>query len=282
MKRFLLYLLLLLGLMVFSPAVLGGEEKPQTSASHWKTLAPGLLFLRWPVPNPNTPINTLAILRIDPELWSFRVFFNREPKTVQEWQQHTGAAVVCNGGFYQENLDPAGRILVNGTSLGPTRNRHMKGMFLAEPKKGLEQLPKALIIDLKDPKNQEMMAFYDQGIQSFPVLLDPNGQVRVNPSSFQANRTVIAQDQTGAIYIAVTEKPLFTLFELGNYLKNLSLGFRFVLNLDGGSRTQLLIHLGEFKYTFSGQSEGTPPARLFFPESAKLPSVIGIFPRGRR
>jgi uncharacterized protein YigE (DUF2233 family) len=223
----------------------------------------------------------MAILRIDPKLWAFRVFFNREPKTAQEWQHHTGAPVICNGGFYQENFDPAGRILVNGASLGPNRNRHMKGMFLAEPKKGLEHLPKAVLIDLKNPESEAMMASYEQGIQSFPVLLDPKGQVRVNPSSFYAPRTVIAQDQAGAIYLLVTEKPLFTLFDLGNYLKSLSLGFRFALNLDGGSRTQLLIQVGEHKYYFSGQSEGNQPVRLFFPEGAKLPSVIGIFPRGR-
>ena len=261
--------------------ILRGEEKAHTSATQWKTLAPGLSIVRWLVPSPNTSNNTMAVLRIDPELWSFRVFFSRETKTIQEWQQNTGAAVICNGGFYQENFDPAGRILVNGASLGPFRNRHMKGMFLAEPKKGFEHLPKAILIDLKNPRSEEMIASYDQGIQSFPILLDPSGQVRVNPSSFQANRTVIAQDQTGAVYLLVTEKPLFTLFDLGTYLKGLSLGFRFVLNLDGGSRTQLSIQIGDYKYYFSGQAEASQPSRLFFPESVKLPSVIGIFPRGR-
>ena len=51
----------------------------------------------------------------------------------------------------------------------------MKGMFLAEPKKGLEHLSKAILIDLKDPNSEEMIFSYEQGIQSFPVLLDPRG-----------------------------------------------------------------------------------------------------------
>jgi hypothetical protein len=111
--------------------------------------------------------------------------------------------------------------------------------------------------------------------------LDPKGQVRVNPSSFQTNRTVLAQDRFGYIYLLVTEKPYFTLYDFGNYLKGLPFGFKFILNLDGGSRTQLLIKANTFKYFSGGQGEGKDPSRLFFPEAVNLPSVIGIFPRGR-
>ncbi len=256
-------------------------ERPSPSPIPWQTLSPGLSFLRWEVRSQNTSINSLAILRIDPELWAFRVFFNRDPKTIKEWQQTTGATIICNGGFYQENFEPAGRILVNGSSLGPFINHHMKGMFLAEPKKGFDSLPKATLIDLKDAKSEELISAYDQGIQSFPVLLDPRGQVRVNPSNFQANRTVLAQDRSGNLYILITEKPLFTLYDLGHYLKGLPLNFQFVLNLDGGLRTQLMIQIKEFKYFFTGQEEGNGKSRFFFREPVRLPSVIGIFPRGR-
>ncbi|MBI4767435.1 MAG: phosphodiester glycosidase family protein, partial [Deltaproteobacteria bacterium] len=219
--------------------------------------------------------------RIDPEFWSFRVFFDREPKTIKEWQQRTRAAVTCNGGFYQENFLPAGRILVNGTFWGPLKNRHMKGMFLAEPKKGFEHLPKATLIDLKGSDREERISSYEQGIQSFPILLDPAGQVRVNPSSFQANRTVLAQDRSGNIFILITEKPFFTLYDFGQYLKGLPFGFQFILNLDGGLRTQLAIQVKAFNYLFTGQGERREPSRFFSPEPVKLPSVIGVFPRGQ-
>jgi hypothetical protein len=158
----------------------------------------------------------------------------------------------------------------------------MKGMFLAEPKKDFEHLPKSVLIDLKDSDSEERISSYLQGIQSFPVLLDTKGQVRVNPSSFQTNRTVLALDRFGYIYILVTEKPHFTLYDFGHYLKGLPFGFQFILNLDGGSRTQLLIRANTFKYFFSGQGEGKDPSLLFSSETVKLPSVIGIFPRGRR
>jgi uncharacterized protein YigE (DUF2233 family) len=276
MKR--LFLFILFSVTFFSPPFLAAEKSPPAGVP-WKILAPGLSFFRWPVRSSNSPDNNLAILRIDSEQWSFKVFFNKEPKSVEEWQQTTGAAVICNGGYYQENFVPAGRILVNGTSVGPLKNRHMKAMFLAEPRKGLLQIPKATIIDLKDPDSEEKISAYEQGIQSFPVLLDPKGQVRVNPSSFQDSRTVIAQDQAGIIYLLVTEKAYFTLFDLGNYLKDLPLNFRFILNLDGGSKTQLLIRFGTYNFRISGRSETSPPARLFIPETIKLPSVIGLFPR---
>ncbi|MBI5603796.1 MAG: phosphodiester glycosidase family protein, partial [Deltaproteobacteria bacterium] len=279
MKR--IYGPILIFFFFFTPLPLEGEEKPRPVPIPWQILSPGLSFYRWEVHSQNVTVNTLAILRIDPELWSFRVFFNREPKTIKEWHQSTGATILCNGGFYQENFNPAGRILVNGTSLGPFKNRHMKGMFLAEPQKGFEHLPKAALIDLKDDKSEEIIASYSQGVQSFPILLDPKGQVRVNQSNFQANRTVLAQDGTRHLYIIITEKPLFTLYNLGHYLKALPFGFQFILNLDGGNRTQLLVQIKAFKYLFTGQGEGSDPTRFFFGEQIRLPSVIGIFPRGR-
>ena len=273
--------LLLASLLFFFPSGLWGQDKPNPAPVHWQTLSPGLSFLRWEVRSQHAAVDTIAILRINPEVWSFRVFFNREPKTIREWQQSTGATVVCNGGFYRENFLPAGRILVNGTSWGPFKNRHMKGMFLAEPKKGYESHLKATLIDLKDSTSEEKISFYDQGIQSFPILLDSKGQVRVNPSSFQANRTALAQDRSGNIYILITEKPFFTLYNLGNYLKESPFGFEFILNLDGGFRTQMLIQIKGFKYLFTGYVEGNEPSRLFTPEPVRIPSVIGIFPRGR-
>jgi uncharacterized protein YigE (DUF2233 family) len=259
---------------------LWGQEKSYPAPNRWQVLAPGLSFLRWEVRSANHMNNTLAILKIDPELWSFQVFFDREPKTIKEWQQKTKAAVVCNGGFYQEDFQPAGKILVNGISLGPFKNRHMKGMFLSEPKKGFSHLSKATLIDLKAQDSDIMMSSYEHGIQSFPILLDPAGQVRVNPSNFQANRTAIAQDLPGNIYILITEKPFFTLFEFGQYLKGLPFGFRFILNLDGGMRTQLSILVKTFTYLFTGQGEGREAPHLFFPEPVRIPSVIGVFPRG--
>lgn len=272
-------LLFIFILLIFSPNSLKGEAESKTSIISWKTLSPGLSFFRWMVDHDH-PQNTLTVLRINPELWSFRVFFNREPKTIKEWQQRTGATVLCNGGLYQENFQPIGRILSNGVSLGPYRNRHMKGMFLAEPKKGFEHLPKATLIDLKEPSSEELIASYDQGIQSFPILLDPKGQVRVNPSNFQANRTVLAQDPMGYLYILVAERPIFTLYQLGNYLKSLPFDFRFILNLDGGYRSHLLVQIKGFAYLFNGQEDRSEPSRLFLPNPIRLPTVIGVFPRG--
>jgi hypothetical protein len=276
----ILDIVFLIFLFLTSPHPLLGQEKGGPSPISWQTPAQGLSFLRWEVRSPNGPVNSLAVFRIDPEYWSFRVFFNREPRTLKEWHQATGAAIICNGGFYLENNQPAGRILVDGVFLGPPKNRYMKGMFLAEPRKGFEDLPRALLLDLKNEKKDEIISAYTQGIQSFPLLLDPQGKVRVNPSSFQAHRTALAQDHLGRLYILITEQPSFTLYDLGNYLKALPFGFQYVLNLDGGFRTQLSVQLKGFKYLFTARGEGRET--LFFPEPVKLPSVIGIFPRGRK
>ena len=277
-----LFMLFLTGVVTLFPFSTSAQQRltPSTTLT-WQNLAAGLAFSRWSVQSESRVLDVITILRFNPDQWAFKVFYNSTPKTLQEWQQITKAPIVCNGGFFQENYRPVGRILVNGASIGPTKNNSMKGMFLAEPKSGLDKIPKARLIDLKEEKSEETISQYDQGIQSFPVLLDSKGQVRVNPSNFQANRTVIAQDIQGHILILITERPFFTLYDLGNYLKALPLGIAFALNLDGGYRTQLAIQVKGFRYVHAGQGETQETARLFFPEgTVKLPSVIGIFFRG--
>ena len=101
------FLLFLSLLFFFSPS-LQGEENPPPPPPIGNPFLRDYLSLAGVVRPSNVPDNTLAILRIDPELWSFRVFFNKEPKTIKEWQQLTGAPVLCNGGYYQENLTRPG------------------------------------------------------------------------------------------------------------------------------------------------------------------------------
>ena len=196
MRKTVLVLLDLFFFWTLMNPTAGAEVQP--AGPPWKELAPGLSFYRWPVQSGSQAVlDVITILRLKPDQWAFKVFYSPTPKTIQEWQKTTNAPIVCNGGFYQENFKPAGRILVNGVSIGPLKNSSMKGMFLSEPKKGFEQIPKARLIDLKEENSEETVSKYDQGIQSFPILLDPRGQVRVNPSNFQANRTVIGPRPAG-------------------------------------------------------------------------------------
>jgi uncharacterized protein YigE (DUF2233 family) len=272
-------LIILLGALFFSffPGPRAEIKEPKAG---WTALSPGLWWQRWEIREGNGSPNTLVLFRIDPSLWAMKVFFDPTPKTITEWQEATRATLVVNGGFYQENFQPAGRIIADGTYYGPAKNRHMKGMFLAEPRKGFEHLPPAVLIDLKEEGAEEKMKAYNQGLQSFPILLDPQGLVRVNPSTFQANRTAVAEDLEGKIYFLITERPFFTLYDFGNYLKQLPVKWRMALNLDGGSRTQLAVRIYRFRYTFSGQGEGKEVSRFFSSSPVKLPSVIGVFPKG--
>ena len=121
---------------------------------------------------------------------------------------------------------------------------------------------------MKENRSEETIDRYDQGIQSFPILLDSKGQVRVNPSNFQAQRTVVALDRQGNILILVTEKPFFTLYELGQYLKKMPLSLELALNLDGGNRTQLAVRIKISVIPIPG---GSPPPK----------PPVSFSPRGR-
>ena len=85
-------------------------------------------------------------------------------------------------------------------------------------------------------------------MQSFPLLLDYKGNIRVRDSDKRSNRTVIATDRNGNILVFNTSNRFFTLKELAQFLKNSKFDIDSALNLDGGTEAQLLIKTKDFEF----------------------------------
>jgi hypothetical protein len=167
--------------------------------------------------------------------------------------------------------------MADGKPLGPRNNRQMRGMFVAEPKGVSPDLPRATILDLLatpvDPQNLP----WTQGVQSFPLLLDYKGNIRVLDSEKKANRTVIATDRVGNILVFNTSNRYFTLKEMAEFLKTSKFEIDSALNLDGGTEAQLLIKTKDFEY-FSPPTWENSLGSLI-QKSYALPTVVGVFPR---
>ena len=125
-----------------------------------------------------------------------------------------------------------------------------------------------------NPKNLP----WTQGVQSFPLLLDYKGNIRVRDSEKTANRTVIATDRVGNILIFNTSNRYFTLRELAQFLKASSFDIDSALNLDGGTEAQLLIKTKDFEF-FSPPSWEHSIGNLLDQSQYWLPTVVGVFPR---
>lgn len=247
------------------------------STLEWRALGQGLGFAEIKVFRDEERVDTLAVVRVDPANNAFRVF-HHAPQSITAWQKESGAPVVFNASYYCQDSQPCGLIFSDGKPLGPWRNAQMRGMFVAEPKGLSPDLPWATILDLiATPFNAKAFP-WTQGVQSFPLLLDTKGRIRVHNSDKAAQRTVIATDRQGNILILNTSEAYFTLYDLAIFLKTSALEIDTALNLDGGTEAQLYIKTKDFE-RFSPSSWESRVGNLLAQQQFRLPTVVGVFPR---
>jgi len=243
----------------------------------WQTIGRGLTFTRVEVLKDGEVVAGLAVVKIDPAANAFRVFHGA-PQAITVWQEELQAPIVFNGSYYRRNGKPCGLVIADGKPIGPTRNRQMRGMFVAEPKGMSPDLPRATILDLLTTPVDPKKLPWTQGVQSFPLLLDYKGQIRVKNSEKKANRTVIASDRNGNILVFNTSNRFFTLFEFAEFLKASAFNIDSALNLDGGTEAQLFIKTKDFEF-FSPPSWENSLGNLIDEPKFRLPTVVGVFPR---
>ncbi len=243
----------------------------------WQVLSRGLSFSLVEVLRDGEEVGYLAVVKIDPATNAFRVF-HHAPKAITDWQKELKAAVVFNASYYSPDGKPCGLILADGKPVGPARNPQMRGMFVAEPKGMSPDLPRATILDLTLTRVSPQNLPWSQGVQSFPLLLDSQGRIRVRQSEKTAPRSVIATDRQGNILVFNTNNGYFTLYDLAQFLKESDFEVDTALNLDGGSEAQLYIKVKDFEH-FSPTYWETQIGSFIDRKQFELPTVVAVFPR---
>jgi uncharacterized protein YigE (DUF2233 family) len=269
-------LLVWCGLCLALPLSAGTKEWTHTPPQ-WQRISQGLIFTEVKVSRNGEEVETLAVVKVDPAANTFRIFHHK-PQNITAWQGEIKAPVVFNASYYSPDGKPVGLVLSDGNLIGPLQNRQMRGMFVAEPKGMSPDLPRATILDLVFGKVDPKKLPWTQGVQSFPLLLDYKGRIRVTSSEKRACRTVICADRNGNILIFNTGNEYFTLYDLAHFLKASAFEIDSALNLDGGSEAQLYIKTKDFEY-FSPPSWKNRLVNLLDQERFLLPTVIGVFPR---
>jgi uncharacterized protein YigE (DUF2233 family) len=267
---------LLWGLCFAMPGGAWGGEWSHTPPQ-WRILSQGLTFTEVQVYRDQELVDTLAVVKIDPAFNTFRIFHDK-PQSLTTWQEEIQAPVVFNANYFNSKGQPVGLILMDGQTLGPLKNSRMRGMFVAEPRGISPDLPRATILDLKGTIVNPKKFPWKQGVQSYPLLLDYKGRVRVRESGKKSYRTVIAADRNGNILVFNTEGDFFTLYNMAQFLKASSFNIDSALNLDGGSQAQLYIKTKDFEY-YSPPSWKARLGNILDYQRFLLPTVIGVFPR---
>ena len=252
----------------------------QHSPPEWRVLSRGLSFAQVQVFHRGEGVGTLAVVKIDPALNAFRVRHHAEPQSLTDWQAELNAPVVFNASYFCQGGNPCGLVVADGKLLGPLSNRAMRGMFVAEPKGISPDLPRAAILDLtRNPVNPRKLP-WTQGVQSFPLLVDVQGRIRVGASPKKAYRTVIATDRQGNILVFNTLNDYFTLHDLARFLKASQFEIACALNLDGGSQAQLYIKTPDFQF-FSPPLWEARLRDLVDWRRFALHTVVAVYPRSQ-
>jgi uncharacterized protein YigE (DUF2233 family) len=271
------FALVVIGWLWFGIVVSAGAATLTHTPPQWQTIGRGLAFTQVEVLKDDVAVEELSVVKIDPASNAFRVFHGA-PQAITVWQEQLQAPIVFNGSYYRRDGKPCGLIIADGKPIGPTGNRQMRGMFVAEPKGMSPDLPRATILDLLTTAVDPKKLPWTQGVQSFPLLLDYKGKIRVRDSEKRSHRTVIATDRNGNILVFNTSNRFFTLYGMAEFLKASKFDIDSALNLDGGTEAQLYINTKEFKF-YSPPSWENSIGNIIDQQKFWLPTVVGVFPR---
>ena len=271
------FALVVIGWLWLGAVLSAGAASLTHTPPQWQAMGRGLAFTQVDVLKDGVVVEGLAVVKIDPASNAFRVFHGAA-RAITAWQEELQAPVVFNGSYYKRDGRPCGLVIADGKPIGPTGNRQMRGMFVAEPKGISPDLPRATILDLLTTAVDPQKLPWTQGVQSFPLLLDYKGKIRVRDSEKRSHRTVIATDRNGNILVFNTANRFFTLFEMAEFLKASKFDIDSALNLDGGTEAQLFIKTKEFKF-YSPPSWENSIGNIIDQQKFWLPTVVGVFPR---
>jgi hypothetical protein len=218
---------------------------------------------------------------VDPERFRFQVrHYVREdaegPLTLWEWLDRAPALALFNAGQYYPDYSYMGLLVLGGRPVRSTLHHSFQAIFAAEPVD--DRPPRARILDLVWDPFDPRRPGYRQLAQSF-MLLDRSGSIRVQRTQNVANRTVVAEDYEGRIWVFVTQGG-YTLWELGQLLQSSPFPILQAMSMDGGEEAQMVVRVGSFLYDSMGSWDpggmsGRPGPRSRRP----LPTVIGILSR---
>lgn len=173
-----------------------------------------------------------------------------DPLSVHTWQEQTNALLAINGSYFDENDELVTRTVTTSGSYGPLLSRST-GLFALEGDQWIVTTWSG-----NEPS-------YSHYIQSYPMLIT-DGKISFTAGSDDtAQRTIVATDAEGTVYMITAEYGVLTLAELATALLKLEgLKLTQALNLDGGTSTGMAISTDDV--SFVENSLAVPSAILVF------------------
>lgn len=211
----------------------------------WYTIDNGLKIKETSINKNGQEIDTVSILQIDPELYSFSLQQDIDhPKTIHDWSKELQSLIVINGSYFKEDNTPSGGLILKheqfGTLTKDGSNGYTGTLLINNGKPEIRFLPNQHLTD-------DLPEYL---LQTYPTLLHTQGKDNIKKDSGKtARRTVLAQDLNRNILIITTQKPAMSLYGLMQWLIGSELNIDTAINLDGGPSTGLVINHPDFEYS---------------------------------
>ncbi|MBU1446185.1 phosphodiester glycosidase family protein [Patescibacteria group bacterium] len=179
---------------------------------------------------------TIEIYRITPGRYEISLENDIEsPHYLADWAENLDAAIVINGGYFHEDYTPSGYLKVDFNRIGERLfDQQRSGLLLIED----DQIS---IRDLsKDPlvTGEEL----EYGLQSYPFFIQDSVRAITADSGKLGRRTAVGTDHDGYFYIIIVDDFNITLYALMEALIDTDIDFEYVLNLDGGPSSGIIVH----------------------------------------
>jgi uncharacterized protein YigE (DUF2233 family) len=227
--------------------------------SEWESIAPGLERRNYR-PGSDYALTQFTALRIDPNLYTFRVHYRPgEPLNAFAWRDALpDAAAFINANFFDREGRVLGLLVSDGAVYGQAY-QNMGGMLYVQD--GVVRVRSTIL----EPYQGEVL---EQATQAFPMLISDGEAVFDNTRGDRiSRRTIAAQDSEGQIVLMATSSLIgIRLVDLSDYLAATDLDLVNAFNLDGGGSTMMLV---------KSESAGT----TLIPSLDSVPAVLAIYPR---
>lgn len=224
------------------------------SASAWQEISPKLYYKRIDLVLGGRSA-TLHALRTTPQNYAIKPYFENQSLSVKSMAGASEALAMINANFFEPGGKPLGLIIRDKKVINPLKSISWWSVFCVKGKS-------ARIVHTSAYK----AGTCDQAIQAGPRLV-VNGKIPKLKEQI-AMKSAIGLNKNGEVFFIVTEKtlPMSVFAEiLQMKVADGGLELTHVLNLDGGSSTQLFVQTEKFD--------------LDLPNFVRVPVGLGIYPK---
>lgn len=217
---------------------------------NWQEIASGFEVAELPVIADDTEVDRLMLARVDPRQFKFSIrLAPAGNKELGDWMAERDTVLAINGSYFSRYGLPDTPVISSDIRKGPQTYDAKHGAFVASERF-------VGIRDLADETWQQAFKEADNAMVSYPLLLAKDGSHRVTADRrWLANRSFVAQDNSGKIILGTTAEAFFSLERLATFLRESPLHLSLALNLDGGPLACQGINLDSFRRDFCGDWE---------------------------